>query len=280
VSVASDVFGLLRRAARNFLRDSALDHSATIAFYSLISLGPLVYLGAVALGAWADRIDSVAAALGIARDLLPPEAGEVLLRAVHEFRARSGFVVAALPALLWVATSALAALEHSVNVAFGRGHRRSRWRSRLKGLALLSIGWLLLIALHLARGLIVLPMSETAGGVRDTLAGSLTRTLSELLLTGVSFVVFTLFLRILPRQRVPWRSAAAGGTVSLVLWEVTRRVFAAWLGVSPTFGLLSGTVAGLVALALWVYTSSAVLLAGAEVAAVHCGARERGPGAP
>jgi len=50
--------------------------------------------------------------------------------------------------------------------------------------------------------------------------------------------------------------------------EGARRLFGGLLLRSPAFGLLTGTLAGTVAFLLWVYTAVAIVLLGAEFAAL------------
>jgi membrane protein len=88
-----------------------------------------------------------------------------------------------------------------------------------------------------------------------------------------AFVTFATFYKLLPRGKVRWGSASRAAIVALVLWDIARRVFGSVLFHSPAFGLLTGTLAGIVAVLLWVYTAAAICLYGAEIAALLNGNR-------
>jgi membrane protein len=91
----------------------------------------------------------------------------------------------------------------------------------------------------------------------------------------VTYVVFTLFYKWLPRGKVAWWAAGRAAAVAVVLWEIARQVFGGLLARSPAFGFFSGAMAGIVAVLAWVYVAVAVTIYGAEVAALLNGSRPK-----
>ena len=61
--------------------------------------------------------------------------------------------------------------------------------------------------------------------------------------------------------------------LATVGWEGARQLFGLFLQTSPAFGLLTGTLAGVLASLFWIYTGLAIVLFGAEFAAVLNGDR-------
>jgi membrane protein len=168
-------------------------------------------------------------------------------------------------------------LEVAVNVAFGTTPQRRFWLSRLKAFAGLSGGVLLLGA------------TVVAGHVASWLDGYYASTgaplslsprahlVSTAALLAVTFAVFTLFYKWLPRGHVAWSAAGQAAGVAVVLWEAARQIFGGLLARSPGFGFFSGSLAGIVAVLGWIYVAVAVIIYGAEVAALLNGNRaERG----
>jgi len=90
----------------------------------------------------------------------------------------------------------------------------------------------------------------------------------------LNFAAFAVLYKVLPRGRVRWRSVGWSALTAVVLWEAARRVFGRMLLGSTAYGEVTGTLAGIVAVLLWVYTSVAVTLYAAELAAVLNGNRE------
>lgn len=270
---------LLGRAALNFHRDSCLNLSATVAFYSLLSLGPLVYLAGVILQVVPGGPAGLQLALERLRALVPPEASAAFDRVSSGMSTDEGLVLLALPALLWVATTAFSALEQAVNVAFGTGGRGGLWRARLKAITILAAGWLLLGGMLLMRAALALLKRYREMVSLPESGSGLARAGSYAGLLVVSFLIFVLFFKFLPRTHVSWRAAGSGGLLALALWEGARRLFGSVLLHSPALGLLTGTLAGIVTFLLWIYTAVAVVLLGAELAALVNGSRGRAPAA-
>jgi membrane protein len=272
------------RALLNFHRHNCLDHSATVAFYSLLSLGPLVYLVAGTLSLFYADGDALEMMLDRLSPFLPETAASGFRKLAPGMRTSEGLVILALPALVWVASTALSALEYALNVCFEIPmERRKRWYSHLRALSLLGMGWLFLgfallantILLELVRNIDLVPLPAIPA--RLVAAGS------YLALLGASFFIFGLFYKWLPRTRIRWRAAGSGALLAVALWEGARRLFGGLLMRSPAYGLLTGALAGTVTFLLWIYTAVAIVLLGAEFAAlVHrelCSRPEERPSA-
>ena len=264
---------VLLLSARNFYRDNCLDRSATVAFYTLLSLGPLLYLAGSTLNLVLDADTALEETLGQIGGFVPPEALIALTAVVKSLRRDEPLFLLAVPGLIWVATSAFSALEYAINVTSGTAPLRRFWHSRLKALLVLASGWLLLGASLVFSSLI--PSLERW---RDAL--SLPGTSLELPALSAypvqlvaTLLAFTAFYKLLPRGVVRWRAAGTGGLLALVLWECARRLFTTLLARSPAFGLLTGTLAGVVAFLAWIYTAVAIVLLGAELSAVLNGNR-------
>lgn len=265
---------LVAATARNFYRDNCMDLAATVAFYTLLSLGPLLYLIGVTLNLVLHGDTALEAALGRISAFVPPEAVSLMRAVVDSLRRDEPLFLVAVPGLIWIASSAFSALEYAINVASGTAPLRKFWRSRLKALLVLVAGWLLL-GLSLVAGSLI-PwlewLRQAVGLPGDPLElPALTAYPMQLLAT---FLAFASFYKLLPRGRVAWCAAATGGAVALVMWDCARRLFTMLLARSPAFGLLTGTLAGVVAFLAWIYTAVAIVLLGAELSALLNGNRK------
>jgi membrane protein len=250
----------------HFYRDNGFDRSATVAFYALLALGPLLYLAGLTVGAILQTESGIEPALRTLAPYVPPEAAPAVEEIAAHLPRTGGLLLIAVPALLWVATSGFSALDYAINIAFGTAPRQTLWHSRAKALGILAAGFAVLglgalvssVPAPIAR-LVARPLASASG--------------SRLLLLTSGFLAFVIFFKTLPRGRITWRAAGAGAALALLLWDTARRLFAGALAQSPAFGLLTGTVAGTVAFLLWIYAAVAAILLGAELAAVLNGNR-------
>jgi len=260
-----DTLSLLRQAVVKFFEDDGLDLSAAVAFYSLVSLGPALYLMASILGRVFQDTRAGQAAVESLMPFFPVEVADRLREFALALQASERLVLVALPALLWVSSTAFSALQRSISTAFGRPPARTIWRSRLKSFAVLGSGLLFLSIIIVASTLL-----PRLGQFREALGLPATPTFlgairSHLVLPLISFLIIVLFYKILPRGGVSWKAAVGGAMLAIILWETARQMFGWALARSQTYGVLTGALAGIVGFLLWIQTAVAILLLGAEL---------------
>jgi YihY family inner membrane protein len=263
---------LAAAAGSQFLRDHGFSHAAAVAYFSLLSLPPFLYLAVTILERVLPERGSGEASIAALEGFLPSVAVPVFRTLVERLPQGDGLFWVALPALLWAATTAFSAFELAVNVAFGTAHRRRFWLSRLKAFVAVSGIAILLAASTLWNQ--VVPSLEGPGG-----AGASWLSAAAAFLTA--YGGFVVLYKLLPRGRVSWGATARAAVPAVILWEGARLVFGGLLRRSPVFGLLTGTLAGVVTLLLWIYLAVALAIFGAEVAALLNGNRrpDAGPSA-
>lgn len=263
---------VLFAAVRHFMKDHARQHAAAVAYYALLTLAPGLYLFGRVLATIFPEGPREDAAIAIA-PYVPPAAGKILEHLLAKLPRSDGLTAVAVPILLWVATTTFSALEVAVNDAFGTTPKMRFWLSRAKSfLGVSLLGFVLVSTLVLNTAISRLSEVEARFELGVSLAPA-TAWLSYAGVLALSFGAFTLLYKVLPRGKVRWSAAAPAAGVAVVLWEAARHVFGGLVGRSPTFGLLTGVLAASVSFLVWVYTGVAILLLGAEVAAVLNGNR-------
>jgi membrane protein len=85
------------------------------------------------------------------------------------------------------------------------------------------------------------------------------------LLAGLAVV--TMVLQHLPRRHVRFRHAFLGAAISTGLWGLAKNAFALYLGHTMTWGIMYGSLAGIVAGLIFLFYSCAIFLLGAEITA-------------
>ena len=79
---------------------------------------------------------------------------------------------------------------------------------------------------------------------------------------------FTLLYVIMPNQEFKWRHALIGEVVAVVLFEITKRLFALFIINFNNDEIIYGTLAPLPIFLIWIYLSWLVTLFSAEIIAV------------
>lgn len=262
------------KALWNFYWDDCLNLSATIAFWAVLSMGPFLYLLSFALH------DLMPAGRTIVQEIatyLPSEAAPALVDLGKSLEESGALVAVAVPGLIWVGTAAFFTLEYALNVVFGTVPRRRFWLSRLKAFAgATGVVLVLVVSLLADQAAVLLDDYRTYLGL-PPLLGPVGRLASYVVHLTLNFGAFVVFYKVLPRGRVVWRAAAWAAAAAVALWEGARQLFGGVLLDTPAYGLLTGTLAGMVAILLWIYTGVAVTLLAAELAALLNGNRHPPP---
>ncbi|MDR5684360.1 MAG: YihY/virulence factor BrkB family protein [Armatimonadota bacterium] len=256
-----------RDVAARFLEDDCLPMAATIAYYALLSIFPLL-LGASALATFfLERQDVQAAISEALRAYLPPEAVAAVLRNVDEaVRARGTVGVAAIAVFLWSSSAVAGAARHSLNRVWGVGQERPFWRRKMLEIATtLLFGGILAASLSVSLTLSIVDrfipasLSDAIHAIPGAGAG---RVVIPLVLP---MLVFLLAYRLLPNRPIRWRWLWPGALVATLLFEGARRVVFWGVETFTRYQLVYGSLAGVIVFLLWIYVVAAIFLLGAEV---------------
>lgn len=236
--------------------------AATLAYYVIFSVFPLVLLLAVAIGA---VVGPAVAQEQIARGLaffLPENTVDVIQETVGlAIEQSTQFGLVALVGLLWSATSLFSNITHSLDVIFSVPTMRSMWRIRV-------------LALFMGLALVVLVLSSflTSGVLRLLLAFSLE--LNIWLTAGVFFlplglnlVIFALLFRYVPARFVYWDAVLPSAVFGALGWELAKYAFQWYLNNLATFSVIYGGIATGIVLLFWAYLIASIFLFSAELCA-------------
>ncbi len=83
---------------------------------------------------------------------------------------------------------------------------------------------------------------------------------------GLNSLVLTLLYRLMPRRKVRWLHAAAGGVAAAVVWQFGGQILGRFI-LSGNYSAY-GVVGSFIAFMLWVYGASIILYVGAQLVQV------------
>jgi len=90
----------------------------------------------------------------------------------------------------------------------------------------------------------------------------------DLISAGVVVLLCYLLYRHVPTERTPTRIAFISAVTTCVIWEISGRLFAWYLGTLTSFNKTYGAYAFLIVLMVWIFYSSVIFVFGAEVGQV------------
>ena len=276
-SLTGSSLSIFNDAIQHFVSTRAAEASASIAYYALFSLFPLLIILIVA-GSFVLDSESVQRWVMNFETQVIPVSHQLLNENIQRmFELRGTVGLAALVGLSWSATSALAVLVRNINLAWKEAQPRNFVESRL-------------MALGIVGGLVALLfLSSVLTTVFGTLAqfsvppwGGLAKTPLWAILPGVvpRLVAFLTLLGLyswVPNVKVKWSEAFRGALVAILAWEVATKGFTWYLGSGIVqYELVYGSLGTVVVLMLWMYIGVLITLFGAHLsAAIARRARQR-----
>ena len=270
--------GLLLETARRMNDTRILEMSAALAFYSALSLAPLLVIALGIAGMIVDKKELAAQLADEANRVLGHGAGDLVLQVAAEQRASGAgtwATIVGVGALLLAATAVFGQLKDGLDKIWGQRAkpRSGLWyfvRKRLLTLAMvMCVGFLLLVALVLRASLSM--VADLAGSANRGAIDNPTMHVAISLL--LSTLLFALLFRVLPEAHVKWGEAWAGGALTAILFRLGGWGIGAYLG-HASIGSAYGAAGTLLVLLVWVYYSSVIVFAGAQFTNV-CALRYR-----
>lgn len=272
---ARSALRVLLLGAVKFRRDVCFQRAAGLAFSTIISLIPLavLFFSFAGLLGGGDRI--IAWVRTQVFPLVAPDFQEDLgvwldtYISTTAFRGGSAGIVSAsaIFGLLLTAFGVMAMAERSLNLIFQSRVRR-RWIQKMSAFWVILTVSPFLIALAIWLGEVVMPPGGLVERLHDR-SWLLRRVGGFVVPVIVGFASFTTLFAVLPASRVRFHSAATGGLVAAVLWEVSRRAFFLYVGHAATITGFYPKLAALPLFLIWIWINWVIVLFGAEVASVH-----------
>jgi membrane protein len=260
---------LTRETASEWVKDGASRLAASLAYYTVFSLAPLLVIVIAVAGFFFGETHARGEIFNQMQSLMGPSGADYMKTLLDKSWDPSSGLAATLIGfvmLLIGATGAFAELQDSLNQIWDAEPRKGNgiWlylRQRLLSFSLvLTIGFLMMVSLVLSAGLSA-ASKYLFWMVPDYFP------LLNLLNWFVSFLVtsalFAAIYKILPDAQVRWKNVWLGAVVASLLFSIGRYFIGLYLGQS-SFGSVYGAAGSFVVILLWVYYSAQILFFGAE----------------
>ncbi|MBX3444056.1 MAG: YihY/virulence factor BrkB family protein [Planctomyces sp.] len=271
-----DAWPLLRQTFAEWSEDKAPRLGAALAFYTALSIAPLLVLS---LRIAAEVFDEQAARGEIERQMtsmIGPEGGAAIQGMIESAnRPDSGggtiATVLGIATLLFGASGVFAQLQDALNTIWEVQPKPGRgvWgviRDRFLSFAMvLGIAFLLLVSLILSAAL------SFIGSYLQFLPDSLqivSQALNLLASTAIITLLFAMMFKLLPDVEMAWRDVWLGAAVTAVLFTLGKFGIGLYLGRS-SMASAYGVAGSFVVLLVWVYYSAQILFFGAELTQVY-----------
>jgi membrane protein len=265
-------------ALRAWWDDDVMRLGASLAFYTLFAIAPVLLVAAAIAGVVFDA-EAVRTEIVGQLDSLVGSVGALAVQSLLEgaSQRRAGIVATALGIVGFVvaATGAFLELQSALNTVWRveskpRPNLKVFLLDRLRSFGLVvAIGFLLMVSLAVTAALAAVSgwLSSRATSIPLVWSGA-----SVLVSLVVTTGLFALLYRVLPDVRLLWRDVTTGAFMTAVLFTIGQQLIGLYLGQSSV-ATSFGAAGSVMILLLWVYYSCQVVLFGAEFTRVYAQAR-------
>ncbi len=254
-----------------FKRNQGLLLSGAVAYYTLLSLIPMLALILVGLSHFIEEQQLYSTILTNLK-LVIPEHAERVASQVWGFLERRQLVGAmGIGAMLFFSSLAFSMLENAMAVIFS--HRVRKHRRHFLISAIIPFAYMFLLGL----GLLLITLMS---GALDTLAdkhliflgwdlslAATSRVSLYMLGLGAMICLLTSLYLVMPVGRIPLRYALAGGVTATILWEIIRHILVWYYSNISLVNVIYGSLATAVVALLSIEIAVIILLLGAQVIA-------------
>ena len=265
---------LLLTTYKEWNEDDAPHLGAALAFYTILSLAPLLII-MITIAGWVLGQNNVSGQLmAQIQGLVGTEGAKAIEEMLKSAsNSRKGVIANALglATLLFGASSVLGELRLALNRIWKVSRREKegvpeilKKQSRLFGLVL-GCGFLLLASLVVSAALAAMgKFMQPAMPLPAFVVEAMTFLVSLAVITGIFAAIF----RYIPEVKVAWSDVWLGAVVTSLLFTVGKFLIALYLG-KAAVGSTFGAAGSLVVVLVWVYYSSQIVFFGAEFTQVY-----------
>ena len=262
------VVRFLSEAVTSFLRQGCPSLAAALAFFSLLSLFPLVFLLLYGIGFLVSQnVIGEQFMLSFLKGFLP-SLGERLAQELHRISSLESVRWIVLLSFFWFGGLVFYELDYALNVVFQSTQKRHPLISTAISIALLGSTGLLLFTSYVATQAIAFltAYAPRLWGLDLVALAAHDFHLTYTLPFALAFLTVSLLYRLVPRRRPRWRDAMAGALTFGLLWVAAKLLFVNYGDFATVYARLYGSLLEIVLLLLWVYYSAGLLLFGGIIA--------------
>lgn len=262
------VVDIILTAGKSFDEQHGAEAAASISYYSLFSMFPLLLFLVSILGFFINKIGAPIEIAELITQAIPISRDLVYNNLIQILNARNLGGIIGIIGLMWAASSVFITVSRNINRAWSDASVRNVIQNRLVAFTMIVIllvltgGWIASTVLFSLVPKIVIPFF----GEIDIFQTQTWNYLSNLLPWSLAFLILLGLYFWIPNTQVKWKEAFWGALTSSIALNLATRVFT-WLMSSglAAFDILYGSLGTALALLTWVYISALIILIGAHI---------------
>lgn len=261
---------VLKASFNGFSDDKIAKLSASLAYYTIFSLGPLLIIIIFICSFFFGR-QSVEGSIynqmsGFVGNDAAIQMQQIIKNASISGKGHIAIVIGFITLLLG-ATSVFAEIQDSINMIWGlkpkpkMGLIKLLLTRLLSFSVIISLGFLLLVSLALSS--LIEALNHRLMNAFPGVTLIVFYIINLIITFSVTTLLFAVIFKVLPDAKIKWKDVLAGAIATAVLFMIGKFLISLYISKSNV-GSTYGTAGSLVILLLWIYYSSFILYFGAE----------------
>ena len=265
----------IKQVFKEFSADNILKYSASLAYYTVFSMAPLLVIISTLSGIFFGKeavngevYNQLKGLIGSAAALQIQE----IIKNIHLTGNNFFASVVSVIVLLIGATSIFGEVQDSLNKIWGLQMKTKKKWWKLILTRLLSFSLILSIGFIMIVSLILNAIVSAFGNFLSKYIHHFSVYFIEVAEAVLSFLVaaflFSLIFKLLPDAKIRWKDVFFGGFITAVFFTLGKQAIGFYLGKS-NLTTLYGAAGSIIIIMVWVYYSSIILYFGAECTKVY-----------
>lgn len=261
---------VLKHSFTGFSDDNVMKLSASLAYYTVFSMGPLliviIYLCSLFFGREAIEGSIYGQIESFVGGDTAKQVQDIIKNASINDKGNVAAVIGVITLLIG-ATTVFAEIQDSINSIWGikpkpkKGWLKILINRLLSFSVIVSLGFILLVSLGISY--LVEALSESLSRAFPDVTVIVFYVINQVLSFVVISSLFAVIFKVLPDAKIKWRDVRSGAIATALLFMMGKFAISFYIGQSEV-GSTYGAAGSLVVLLVWVYYSSIILYVGAE----------------
>ncbi|GAA4136824.1 YihY/virulence factor BrkB family protein [Sphingobacterium kyonggiense] len=264
-----DTFAILKNSVLGFMNEDSMKYSASLAYYTIFSLGPIlvlmISLAGIFYGEEAIKGKVFVELNGLIGRSAARQVQEIIKNLELSGKSSMALIIS-LVTLVIGATTVFGDIQNSINKIWHvRAKPKKGWLKLimdrlLSSSLIIGLGFLLVVTL-VVNGLILAFTDRLMRYFPDVAVHSVD-IVNFLLTFGITFILFSVIFKVLPDVEIQWKPVRAGALFTAILFVFGRLGIGFYLSKSDT-ATTYGAAGSIILILLWVYYTAAILYFGA-----------------
>ena len=269
------IFIFTKKVILEFFDDNILKYSASLSYYTVFSLAPMLIIIIGICGLLFGREAIQGQVYGEIKDMVGSTAAiqiQDMIKNIHLTKETPFATITSVIILMIGGTAIFGEIQDSLNKIWGlKVKTKKAWFtliiSRLLSFSLvISLGFVLMVSLLL--NALIAVIGNHLNRIISGTGKIFIPVIDNLVTFAITAVVFAVIFKVLPDAKIKWKDVSVGAFITAILFTLGK-IGIGWYLVHSNMANIYGAAGSVIIIMVWAYYSSLILYLGAECTKVY-----------